>query len=88
MQGQTQQLAAEIQRAGRQVPIVLQSDNLCDVVVYKIGRLGQFQTTRLDLYPGFYTVVGTRYGYRDTRKEFLVQPEQQQAVNITCDERI
>lgn len=88
LQAQKQQLAVEIKRAGSQVPIVLQSDNLCNVLVYKVGRLGQFQTTQLALYPGYYTAVGIRDGYRDTRKDFLVQPEQQQAVTITCDEKI
>ena len=88
LQKQTQQLATEIQRAGRQVPVLLQSDNLCNVVVYKIGRLGQFQSTELELYPGYYTVVGTRDGYRDARTDFLVQPDKQHAVTISCDEQI
>jgi tetratricopeptide (TPR) repeat protein len=88
LQQQKQQLELEIQRAGQQVPVQLQSDNLCNVVVYKVGRLGQFQSTELTLYPGYYTAVGVRDGYRDSRAEFLVQPEQEQAVTITCDEEI
>ena len=88
LQGQVSQLQAEIQRAGRLVSVELQSDQLCNVIVYKVGRFGQLQSTTLELYPGYYTVVGTRDGFRDARKDFLVEPDQDQAVNITCDEPI
>ncbi|MDX1572357.1 MAG: hypothetical protein R3200_17885 [Xanthomonadales bacterium] len=50
----------------------LVSDNSCNVVVYKVARLGSFDQRELTLKPGQYTAVGTRDGYRDVRKEFLV----------------
>ena len=88
LQDQMSQLQSEIQRAGRQVNVELRSDQLCNVIVYKVGRFGQLESTTLELYPGYYTVVGTRDGFRDARQDFLVEPDQDQAVNITCDEPI
>jgi len=45
------------------------SDNLTEVSVYRVGRLGRFTAQELLLRPGRYTVVGTREGYKDVRQE-------------------
>ncbi|MGB7932226.1 MAG: hypothetical protein WCH04_08375, partial [Gammaproteobacteria bacterium] len=59
------------------------------VVVYHVGRLGQFRNHRLELRPGTYTAVGSRPGYRDARIVFTVQPGgAPQSVEIHCREPI
>ena len=89
IQQQTARLSEQLELASKQVTVVLQSDSQCNVLVYKVARLGQFNTTELLLYPGRYTAVGSRDGYRDVRHEFLVQPGQsRQPVVITCNEKV
>ena len=82
-------LDRQLELAGRPVEVTLISDESCDVVVYKIARLGQFQSTRLRLLPGRYTAVGTRDGYRDVRRDFLVaagaNPE---PVALRCQDQV
>ncbi len=71
------------------VRIRLESDNMTDVTVYQVGRLGTFLERELELRPGTYTVVGTRTGYRDVRKELVVVPGQTGTpVIVRCEERI
>ena len=69
------------------IPLV--SDNVTDVFVYKVGRLGNFMRREISLRPGTYVVVGTRSGYRDVRLEFRVAPEiDMEPVIIQCEEPI
>ena len=71
------------------VKVVIQSDNLTDVAVYKVGRLGQFEKRELNLRPGTYTVVGGRPGYRDVRRKIRVAAgETRLQVTIKCTEKI
>ena len=82
-------LSRHIKLARVPVEIELQSDKLTDIVVYKVGRLGKLKSTRLELYPGVYTVVGKRKGYRDVRKEITLLAGQDTApVFIQCSEKI
>ena len=67
----------------------LVSDNVTDVAIYKVGKLGAFNTTELSLRPGTYVAVGSRPGYRDVRLEFRVAPEiDMQPVVVRCEEQI
>ncbi|MDH3266850.1 MAG: hypothetical protein OEM25_07790, partial [Gammaproteobacteria bacterium] len=60
-----------------------------DVSIYKVGKLGSFETHQLDLRPGLYVAVGSRPGYRDVRLEFRVAPEiDMQPVVVRCEEAI
>jgi hypothetical protein len=69
--------------------VTLTSDNQTDVSVYKVGRLGRFETQRLDLRPGSYTVVGMRDGYRDVRLRVSVTPsEPPPVIHVVCMESI
>ena len=71
------------------VKIRLQSDNLTDVIVYKVGKMGLFETKELSLRPGKYVAIGRRDGYRDVRIEFLVsQDKSKQAIRIAAKEKI
>ena len=69
--------------------VALTSDNVTDVQVYRVGKLGLFESRELELMPGRYTVVGTREGYRDVRKEInLVPGAAPPVVTIRCEEPI
>jgi hypothetical protein len=69
--------------------VQLVSDNATDVSIYKIGKLGSFQSRALKLRPGTYVAVGSRAGYRDVRLEFRVAPElESEPVVVRCEEKI
>ena len=71
------------------VAVSLSSDGETEVVIYHVGRFGRFTAKRLELRPGTYTAVGSRQGYRDTRKVFTIKPGQTPPViDIRCRERI
>jgi hypothetical protein len=43
----------------------------------------------MDLLPGRYTVVGTRTGFRDVRREITIEPGREPAaLVIRCEEQI
>ena len=84
-----QQLASALTAASEPVEVTLQSDSQCNVVVYRVARLGAFDSRQLTLKPGYYTAVGTRDGYRDVRREFLVPANRSpQPVTLVCDEAV
>jgi tetratricopeptide (TPR) repeat protein len=71
------------------VRIAIASDNQTDVTIYRVGRLGTFEHKDMELLPGRYTVVGTRSGFRDVRRELTLVPGREPpAVVIRCEERI
>jgi len=87
--GQRDELSRLLKRAATPVRVELVSDNQTSVVVYKVGVLGNFATTALELRPGTYVAVGSRPGFRDVRQEFRVAPEiDMQPVVIRCEEPI
>ena len=82
-------LRALVARAGTPLTLTLNSDGMTSVVVYRVARLGQFETRQLQLLPGDYTIVGRRPGYRDIRKVITVRPEfHLQPLTIRCEEPI
>ena len=86
---QRDQLSRLLKRAATPLTVQLVSDNITDVSIYKVGKLGTFQTRQLDLRPGTYVAVGSRPGYRDVRLEFRVAPEVDlQPVVVRCEEAI
>jgi serine/threonine protein kinase/tetratricopeptide (TPR) repeat protein len=87
--GQRDDLARLLKRAATPIPVELVSDNMTSVSIYKVGTLGTFTNTRLELRPGPYVAVGVRSGYRDVRLEFRVAPEiDMQPVVVRCEEPI
>jgi serine/threonine protein kinase len=87
--GQINELDRLLQRAQVPVKVVLESDNQTEVVIYKVGKLGAFQTRSIELKPGVYTAVGARSGYRDVRRNFRVSPEAgTQSIIIRCEDPI
>ena len=86
---QTSTLKQWLASAQTPVQVALESDNITRVTVYRIGELGSFARHTLELVPGTYTVVGTRPGYRDVRRELAVRPGQvPEVLVIRCEERI
>ena len=78
-----------VARADVPVQIAIRSDNLTQVTIYRVGALGTFEQRSLELAPGSYTVVGTRPGYRDVRREINVIPGTAlEPVVIRCEEKI
>jgi tetratricopeptide (TPR) repeat protein len=89
LQKQMSTLKDWIARADVPVSVALQSDNITQVTIYRVGQLGTFAERSLDLVPGSYTVVGTRPGYRDVRREINVRPgAAPEPVVIRCEDRI
>ncbi len=78
-----------VARASTPVTVTLNSDGVTSVVIYRVGKLGSFDTRQLELLPGDYTVVGSRPGYRDVRKVFEVRPGVAlPALLVRCEEAI
>jgi len=87
--GQIDQLSQLLRIAAIPVPVNFQSDNLTEVVIYKVGKLGTFHARTMDLKPGGYVAVGSREGYRDVRRNFRVVPEGKMApIVLSCEEPI
>jgi hypothetical protein len=88
----TRQIAALQQRlreARTRVAVRLLSDGKTAVSVLRVGPLGSFEETSLDLRPGSYVVVGTRRGYRDVRRTLVVAPGRSpEPLRVSCDEAL
>ncbi len=86
---QIDQLASLVARASTPVPVVLRSDNMTDIVIYHVGKMGSFYTRQISLKPGKYTIVGSRRGFRDLRTIIEVDPEKaENQLFIACQEPI
>ena len=81
-------LADLLTRAAQPVAVTLRSDGATQVTVLRVARLGTFEEKVLELRPGRYTATGSRVGYRDVRKDFSVQPDDNDPVVIQTEERI
>ena len=87
--GQRDELSRLLKRAATPLAVPLVSDNVTEVSIYKIGRLGNFMRKEVNLRPGIYVIVGSRPGFRDVRLEFRVAPEIDiEPVVIQCEEQI
>jgi tetratricopeptide (TPR) repeat protein len=71
------------------VQVIIESDSLTEIIIYKVGDLGRFSTRELNLRPGTYTVVGARDGFKDVRQKFMVKAGQGPLrVIVKCSEKI
>jgi tetratricopeptide (TPR) repeat protein len=71
------------------VRLTVESDNATQISIPRVGVFGAFYRREIQLRPGRYTVVGTRAGYRDVRRDITIAPGQSlQTVNISCFEPI
>ncbi len=87
--GQLATLEDLLNRAQVPVEVRIFWDNYTQVTVYQVGELGAFESQVLNLKPGKYVAVGTKPGYRDVRKEFVVGFDNRSApVTVACTEEI
>ncbi|RZB37616.1 MAG: hypothetical protein SRB2_00718 [Desulfobacteraceae bacterium Eth-SRB2] len=83
------ELKALVDAARSPVKVMIESDNLTEVAVYKVGKLGRFTTRELSLRPGSYTVVGSRDGYKDVRQKIIVKPGRKALrVRVICKNKV
>ena len=86
---QQEKLENIIRLASTPINIVINSDNLTDIVLYRKGSLGKFDTKTIELRPGNYTIVGNRNGYRDVRLNFEILPGlENMNIAVECKEKI
>ncbi len=86
---QLDQLQTIMSWASKPIPVTLRSDNVTEIIVYKVARLGRFEQQELQLKPGTYTAVGSRAGFRDVRQSIEVSHEAPPpVVTIACTEPI
>jgi hypothetical protein len=84
-----ERLVQIVRAAQTPVKIIVESDTFTDVAVYKVGKMGRFESRELSLRPGTYTIVGTRDGYQDVRKKITIKPGQSELrVTIRCEVKI
>jgi len=71
------------------IEVTFVSDNFTQVTLMREGELGTFEQRTLTLQPGRYVAVGSRPGYREVRKEFVVGFGQTpETVTVQCEERV
>jgi len=82
-------LQAALSAARTPVEVTIGSDGATDVTILKVGKLGRLTVQKITLYPGRYTALGTRDGYRDARVEFTVAAESPApSITIQCREAL
>lgn len=87
LSSQIERLTALLPNAGKPVHVALVSDGVTQVEIPSVGTFGSFSRRDIQLRPGHYTVIGTREGYRDTRRDIVVSPEREnQTVIVRCSE--
>jgi tetratricopeptide (TPR) repeat protein len=85
----TEKLSHLLEVYSKPVTILVQSDDMTDVTIYRVGRLGHFLEHSLKLQPGRYKAIGTRSGYRDVMLLFTVPVESEGiTLKIYCKEKI
>jgi serine/threonine protein kinase/tetratricopeptide (TPR) repeat protein len=86
---QRDELSRLLKRAATPLTVPIVSDNVTEVMIYRIGKLGRFMRKEVNLRPGTYVAVGSRNGFRDVRREFRVAPEiEMQPIVVQCEETI
>lgn len=89
LESQIDTLSALLTAAETPVTVTLESDNQTDVAIYHVGRIGAFFSHRISLEPGTYTIVGSKPGYRDVRKEMTIAADgDSYRFDIRCEEPI
>jgi tetratricopeptide (TPR) repeat protein len=75
--------------ASTPIPVRIESDQLTEVTLYRVGALGVFAAKDVPLRPGTYTAIGSRDGYRDVRRTFTVLPGRAlPPITVACVEPI
>ncbi|MCJ7555736.1 MAG: hypothetical protein MUP90_02335 [Gammaproteobacteria bacterium] len=86
---QITELGKVLEKSRQQVSVLLQSDSQTQVTLGKVGPLGTFNERQVTLRPGTYVITGSRDGYRDVRRTFVVAAgDEQLRILVSCEERI
>jgi len=86
---QIEKLGGLVSLASTPIPVRLESDQLTEVTLYRVGALGVFMSKEVALRPGTYTAIGSRDGYRDVRQTFTVLPGREiEPISVVCIEPI
>jgi tetratricopeptide (TPR) repeat protein len=90
LRSQVSRLQILLPEFDKPVRLALVSDNSTQVAIQRIGAFGSFARREIELKPGKYTVVGTRSGYRDVRRDVTIAPgnNEIQTINVSCVEPI
>ena len=89
LQSQIERLTRLLPQFSHAVPLNLVSDDATQVAIPSIGVFGAFARREIRLMPGTYTIIGTREGYRDVRREFTVLPgDRNMTITVSCSEPI
>ena len=84
-----QTLDSLIRIASVPLDVIIESDQLTEVKIFKVAQMGSFKQRSLSLRPGIYTAQGSRKGYKDQIIEFRIEPDSQgQRISIICNEKI
>ena len=83
---QVDQLQKVVRNARTPVMVKLESDNMTDVEIYRVGKLGNFVEQAVNLNPGNYVIVGRRSGYKDVRIELAIDGSSSEIeVPVVCN---
>lgn len=86
---QIQRLEKEIEDRNRLVEIIIISDNLTDIQVRGVGKIGKKQQYRIELKPGHYVFEGRREGYKvKSVPVTITTTDKSLEVKVIADERI
>jgi tetratricopeptide (TPR) repeat protein len=86
---QIEQLNKLIEKFNRLIPVKVMSDNMTDIHVRGIGKLGVILHKTIQLKPGNYTFEGTRKGFKSKLLQVVIPYDQKNySVSIICDESI
>ena len=67
----------------------IRDSNQTDLSVASIGALGRIRLREIELYPGVYTIVGKRRGYKDVSvRVTLLAGSRPEPVFVRCSEKI
>ena len=89
LRSQIQRLQILIPTFDVTVRLQLVSDNATEVQIQRVGTFGTFSKREIELKPGKYTVVGTRPGFRDVRRDVTIAPGRDvQTISVSCVEPI
>jgi eukaryotic-like serine/threonine-protein kinase len=83
---QLARVSALLPEFDKPVHLSLVSDGFTQVAVIGVGTFGGFTRRDVELKPGRYTVIGSRDGYRDVRRDITVSPGETQTVSVSCYE--
>lgn len=78
-----------INQASIPITVTIVSDNLTEIIIYKVGKFGKLIEKNIILRSGSYTIVGSRSGYRDYRKILKIDAKKPSiVVRVECREAI